>query len=104
MTRDFFQYLILSSMLGNSGRLTWKDTAATRASLPIGTSVCSIFVCLVFGTFKVCTDVDTRDCTHKDDIRESALEVDCERKIPRSTGDSKPRQYCAWLFSRTVTN
>ena len=52
----------------------------------------------------MCTDVDTRDCTREDAVRESALEVDCERKIPRSTGDSKPRQYCAWLFSRTVTN
>ena len=40
-------------------------------------------------------------CT--DTVRESALEVDSGRKkIPRRTGDSNPRQYCAWLFSRTL--
>ena len=39
-------------------------------------------------------------CT--DTVREPALEVDSGRKIPCRTGDSNPRQYCAWLFSRTL--
>ena len=39
-------------------------------------------------------------CT--DSVRESALEVDFGRKIPCHTGDSNPRQYCSWLFSRTL--
>ena len=38
-------------------------------------------------------------CT--DTVRESALEVDW-RKIPCRTGDSNLRQYCAWVFSRTL--
>ena len=39
-------------------------------------------------------------CT--DTVRESALEVATGRKIPCRTWDSNPRQYCAWLFSRTL--
>ena len=39
-------------------------------------------------------------CT--DTVRESALKVDSGRKIPCRTGDSNPRQYCAWLFSQTL--
>ena len=39
-------------------------------------------------------------CT--DTVRESALEADSGRKIPCRTVDSNPRQYCAWLFSRTL--
>ena len=30
------------------------------------------------------------------------LEADSGRKIPCRTGDSNPRQYCAWLLSRTL--
>ena len=43
-----------------------------------------------------------RGCT--DTVRESALKVDwdCERKYPSRNGDSNPRQYCAWLLSRTL--
>ena len=39
-------------------------------------------------------------CT--DTVRKSALEVDSGRKISCRTGDSNPRQYCAWLFSRRL--
>ena len=39
-------------------------------------------------------------CT--DTVRESALKADSGRKIPCRTGDSNPRQYCAWLLSRTL--
>ena len=33
-----------------------------------------------------------------DTVRESALKADTERKIPRRTGESNPRQYCACFF------
>ena len=47
------------------------------------------------------TDVDAHgDCT--DIVRESAPEVDSGRKVPRRTGDTDPRQYCTWLFSRSL--
>ena len=38
-------------------------------------------------------------CT--DTVRKSALEADSGKKIPCCTRDSNPRQYCAWLLSRT---
>ena len=41
-------------------------------------------------------------CTDTVRLRQSTLEVDSGRKIPCRTGDSNPRQYCAWLFSRTL--
>ena len=41
-----------------------------------------------------------RDCI--DTLRESILKVDSGRKIPCRTGNSNPRQYCAWLFSRSL--
>ena len=37
-----------------------------------------------------------------DTVRQSALVTDSGRKIPCRTGDSNPRQYCPWLFSRTL--
>jgi len=37
-----------------------------------------------------------------DTEREHALRVDSGRKIPCRTGDSNPRQYCAWPCSRTL--
>ena len=45
-----------------------------------------------------------RDWTRgrRDTVRESALNVFSGRKLPCHTGDSNPRQYCAWLFSPTV--
>ena len=60
----------------------------------------------LFGIFNVWTDVDAYDCMRshegcKDTVRQSALEVDCGRKIPCRTGDFNPYQYCAWLFNRT---
>ena len=41
-----------------------------------------------------------RGCT--DTVRQSALKADTDRKIPCRTGDSNPRQYCTWLFNRTL--
>ena len=76
----------------------------------------------VFGVVNARTDVDACDSTATiqhwtlshadiqhaiahggctDTARQSALVVDSERKIPCLTGDSNPRQYCTWLFSRT---
>ena len=57
----------------------------------------------VFGIFNVRTAVVA--CTRglcADTVRESAPEGDPGRKIPCRTGDSNPRQYCAWLFSTTL--
>ena len=39
-------------------------------------------------------------CT--DTVRESALKTDSEKKLPSRTGDSNPRQYYAWLFTKTL--
>ena len=57
------------------------------------------------GIFNVCTAVDACNCTwelYADTVRESALKVDSGGGIPCRTGDSNPRQYCAWLFRGTL--
>ena len=82
-----------------------QGTEAARSALPILISVCSIFLrpfsLSGFGIFNMHTDVDACGCT--DTVRQSAPEVDWEkRKITCRTGDSNPRQYYAWLFSRTL--
>ena len=43
-----------------------------------------------YGIFNVHTDINACDCTRgcTDTVRESALKVDCRRKIPCRTGDS----------------
>ena len=46
------------------------------------------------GNFNVRTDVDACSCTR-------GLYGHSGRKVPCSTPPSNPRQYCAWLFSRT---
>ena len=61
--------------------------------------------CQCLGFFNVRTAVDACDCTR-------GLYGHCERldlhrkltgrKLPCSTGDSNPRQYCAWLCSRAL--
>ena len=73
-------------------------------------SVCAVFSCVqtmvrlpVFGGLK-CAHILMHAIAHggcTDTERESALKVDSGRKIPCRTGDSNPRQYCAWLFNRT---
>ena len=75
-------------------------------------SMCTVFSCVqtmvwlkadvLFGVFNVRTDVDVCDSTQggcTDTVRESAPEIDSGEKIPCRTGDSNPRQHCAWLFS-----
>ena len=60
-------------------------------------------LCLVFLT---CPQMLMLAIAHKgctDTVLEYALKVDSGRKIHNSyTGDSNPRQYCAWLFGPTV--
>ena len=55
----------------------------------------------VFGVFNVRTDVDACEAG-TGTVRESALKVDSGTKLTRRTGDSNPRQFCPWLFSRTL--
>ena len=56
---------------------------------------------LVFGIVNVRTDVDACDCA--DTERESALKDDYGiSKLPCLTGESNPRQYCAWPFGPTL--
>ena len=88
-----------------------EGTAAARAALPIPISVCSIVRvskqwcgCTCFG-FLTCTRVQMHAMAHwgcTDTVRESALKVDSGRTVPCRTVDSNPRQYYAWLFSRTL--
>ena len=86
-------------------------TAAARAALPIRISVCSIFVCPNSGMaasvlgFLTCAQKLLQTIAHggcTDTVRESALKVDTGKKIPCRPGDLNPRQYYAWLFSRTL--
>ena len=52
-----------------------------------------------------CTQMLMQAIAHgscRDTVRESALEVDSARNTPCHPGDSNPRQYCAWLFNRTL--
>ena len=57
-------------------------------------------VCGIFSTQTVMHAIAPGSCT--DTVSESALKTDSGRKIPRRIGDSNTRQYCAWLFSRTL--
>ena len=60
--------------------------------------------CQSLGLF-TCTQMLMHAIAHggcTDTVRQSALKGDSGRKIPCRTGDSNPRQYCAWLFSRTL--
>ena len=53
----------------------------------------------VCGIFNVCTDVDACECTRE---LYRHLKTDSGRKIPCRTGDSNPRQYCAWPLSQPL--
>ena len=72
----------------------------------------------VSAVFNVRTLAGARDCTHeaggggggggggvggrKHAVCVSALKVGSGRKVPCRTGDSNPRQYGFWRFSRTL--
>ena len=110
---DISIYIFFStsvSLAENSGRLTWVKHSNRKTS---ATHFYQCVQCLcvltvdwlpVFWVFHV-ADMLMRaialgGCT--DTVRDSALEVVSGRKIPCLTGDSNPRQYCAWLFSRKL--
>ena len=89
-----------------------KATAATGTELSNPMSVCSIFVRPNNGVAASVWDFESANrmvlvhtiahwgCT--DTVKESALKVDFWRKILCRTGESNPRQYCAWLFGPTL--
>ena len=55
--------------------------------------------------FSTCARMSMHAIAHggcTDTVRESAPKVDSGRIIPCRTRDSNPRQYCAWLFGRTL--
>ena len=98
------------SFAGKSGRCTWvwrssRKSSATRSYqcvqyIRVSKQWCG---CQRLG-FVTCAKTLLRaialgGCTGT--VRQSPMKADSGRKIPRRTGDSNPRQYCAWLFSRT---
>ena len=93
------------SLAGNSGRLTW-----VRHSSRESRSMCTVFSCSQTVVWYGCQCLGLLTCAQMlvhatahggctDSVTESALEVDSGRKIPCRTGDSSPRQCCAWLFT-----
>ena len=88
-----------------------KATAATRATLPIPTSVCYIFVCPdngirlpVFGIFNTCTGVEACDCTqglygHRKRV---CTKSRLREKNPSPHRGSQTCINCAWLNGRTL--
>ena len=61
--------------------------------------VFGIFFCLTCAQMQMYA-IAHGGCT--DTARESTLAADSGTKIPCRTRDSNPRQYCAWLSSRTL--
>ena len=63
---------------------------------------CAVFSCLAsgFGIVNMHSDVDVYDCTwgSANTLRESALEADSGRKIPRRIRDSKPESILPLFF------
>ena len=103
---------VSSSSLSFVGRLTWVTKAQPPQEqrypflsvwvVPLCVQMTVWCQCLGFLT---CGEILMHaiahwGCTYS--FKESALEVDSGRKIPCRTGDSNPRQYCAWLFGRTL--
>ena len=90
---------------GESGCLPRGKLAVTASRYATYGGACWVFWCfhnppnsdMDYGIFNVCTDFNacacTRGCT--DTVRESALEVDCGRKIPCRTRESTLPQRCA---------
>ena len=99
------------SLAGNSRRLTWVRHSSRKSRATRSYRCVQYFVCVqtmvrlrVFGIFNVYTDAHACNCTrglygHRKRI---ALDGDSGRKIPCRIWDSNPRQYCAWLLSRTL--
>ena len=93
--------------MGNSGCFPQEKPAATELCYPTY-SAHWVFMCfhnlpnsgMDCRSFNMRTNVNACDCEHKciDTTRESALKVDCQRKIPCHTGESNLHQQCAGLM------
>ena len=100
----FIFLLLLCPFAGNSGR----PTHIIKAQQPKEQRYPFLSVCAVFSCVQTCLTwaqmlmqaIAHGGCT--DTVRESALKVDSGRKNRCPTGDSNPRQYCAWHFSQTL--
>ena len=99
------------ALTGNSGRLTWVSHSSRKSSATHSYQCVQCF--RISKQWYGCQTLEFVSCAQMllhaiahggctDTVRESALEVDFGRKIPCSTGYSNPRQYCVWLFSRTL--
>ena len=103
------------SLAENSGCLTWVRHSSCQSS-STHSYQCSVaaFSCVqtvvrlpLFGICNVRSDVDACDYTrelyghHQRVCTESWL-WEKNKKQPCRTGDSNPRQYCVWLFCRTL--
>ena len=87
--------------MGNSGCLPLGKPVATESYYPTY-GACWVFSCfhnplnsdMDYRIFYVRTDVNAWGCTRgcRDTVIESALKVDCGRKIPCRTGESNLRQ------------
>ena len=111
-TLKFFCVCCISlSLAGNSGLLTWERHSSRKSSATHSYQCVQSFrvykqrygcQCLGFlaGAQMLMHAVAHGGCT--DTVRKSALEVGYGRKFPCHTGDSNPRQCCAWLFSWTL--
>ena len=107
----FFSAYFIVSHAGNSGRLTWVRYCSRKSSATHSYQCVQYFSmskqwygCQCLG-FLTCTQMLMQTIAHggcTDTARESALKADTGRKIPCCTGDSNPRQYCAWLFSHAL--
>ena len=108
----FFLFFSSSwSSVGNSGSLTWLRHSSRKSSATHSYQCEQYFRvsrqwygCQSLGSLTraqvLMHAIEQRGCT--DTVRESALEVDAVRKIPCRTGDSNLRQYCTWIFNRTL--
>ena len=110
----FFFFFFFSASLSfarNSGRLTCVRHRSRKSSAAHLCTYVQYFPRVqtrvwlpAFGNFNVSTDVDACDCTRRlcGHRKRVCIGSNCGRKIPCRIGDSNPRQYCAWLFSRTL--
>ena len=97
-----------SPFAGSSGLLTWVRHSSCESRAAHSCQRVQYFrlskqrcICKCLG-FLTCAQTLMHAIAHggcTDTVRESALEVDCVRKIFCCTGDLNLHQYCAWLLS-----
>ena len=100
-----------SPFAGNSGLLTWVRHSSCGSHATLSCQRVQYFrlsqqrcICKCLG-FLTCVQTLTHAIAHggcTDTVRESALVVDCVRKIFCCTGDLNLHQYCAWLFELSI--